>query len=156
MRVNQFLEAQIMLSQHRLRQVFEPTFLRPSRLLSELQHDFSDLFQAITVTPDIRTWASEDQVVMELEAPGIQPADVDISIENDELSVSVPAPAPEDVTGRQYVLRERRSGGRRQQFRLPFPADASRTDATYENGVLRVSVHRREDSRPAKVAVRAN
>jgi HSP20 family protein len=144
-----------MLSQHRLRRVFEPSFLRPSRLLSELQHDFSDLFQAVAVAPDVRTWASDDQVVMEIDAPGIHPADVEISVENDELSVTVPAPAAEETTGRSYFLRERRSGGRQQQFRLPFPADAAKTDAVYEKGVLRLTVHRREDSKAAKVAVRA-
>jgi HSP20 family protein len=144
-----------MLSQHRLRRVFEPSFMRPSRLLSELQHDFSDLFQAIAVAPDVRTWAADDQVVMEIDAPGIQSADVDISVENDELSVAVPAPAAEETAGRNYFLRERRSGGRRQQFRLPFPADAAKTDAVYDNGVLRITVHRREDSKPARVAVRA-
>jgi HSP20 family protein len=129
--------------------------MRPSRLLSELQHDFSDLFQAIAVAPDVRTWAADDQVVMEIDAPGIQSADVDISVENDELSVAVPAPAAEETAGRNYFLRERRSGGRRQQFRLPFPADAAKTDAVYDNGVLRITVHRREDSKPARVAVRA-
>ena len=144
-----------MLSQHRLRRVFEPSFLRPGRVLSELQHDFSDLFQALAVTPDVRTWASDDQVVMEIDAPGIQSADVDISVENDELSVTVPAPTAEDTTGRSYFLRERRSGGRRQQFRLPFPADAAKTDAVYDKGVLRITVFRREDSKAAKVAVRA-
>ena|SRR5436190_12022123 len=144
-----------MLSQHRLRRVFEPSFMRPGRMLSELQHDFSDLFQAVAATPDVRTWASDEQVVMELDAPGIQPADVEISVENDELSVTVPAPAAEETSGRHYFLRERRSGGRRQQFRLPFPADAARTDAVYEKGVLKLTVHRREDSKPAKVAVRA-
>jgi HSP20 family protein len=129
--------------------------MRPSRLLSELQHDFSDLFQAIAVAPDVRTWAADDQVVMEIDAPGIQSADVDISVENDELSVAVPAPAAEETAGRNYFLRERRSGGRRQQFRLPFPADAAKTDAVYDHGVLRITVHRREDSKPARVAVRA-
>jgi HSP20 family protein len=129
--------------------------MRPSRLLSELQHDFSDLFQAIAVAPDVRTWAADDQVVMEIDAPEIQSADVDISVENDELSVAVPAPAAEETAGRNYFLRERRSGGRRQQFRLPFPADAAKTDAVYDNGVLRITVHRREDSKPARVAVRA-
>jgi len=144
-----------MLSQHRLRRAFEPTFLRPSRLLSELQNDFSELLQAVAVTPDVRTWTSEDLVVLELDAPGIEPGSVDISVENDELSVTIPAAASEDSVGRQYFLRERRSGRRRQQFRLPFPADAARTDAAYEKGVLRISVHRREDSKPARIVVRA-
>jgi HSP20 family protein len=129
--------------------------MRPSQLLSELQNDFSDLLQAVAPAPDVRTWRSDDQVVMEIDAPGIQAADVDISVENDELSVTVPAPAAQDVTGRNYFLRERRSGARRQQFRLPFPADASRTDAVYDKGVLKLTVHRREDSKPAKVVVRA-
>lgn len=144
-----------MLSQHRLRRVFEPSFVRPGRLLSELQNDFSDLFQAVVATPDVRTWASDDSAAIEIDAPGIQSGDVDISIENDELTVAVPAPAAEDASGRQYVLRERRGGSRRQQFRLPFPADAARTEAVYDKGVLRITVQRREDSKPAKVAVRA-
>ena len=92
---------------------------------------------------------------MEIDAPGIQPGDVDVSVENDELSVTVPAQAAEDVAGRHYFVRERRSAARRRHFRLPFPADASRTDAVYDKGILRLTIHRREDSKPAKVAVRA-
>ncbi len=144
-----------MLAQHRLRRVFEPSLIRPGRLLSELQNDFSDLFHAVVAAPDVRTWASDDSAVVEIDAPGISSADVDIALENDELTVTVPAPAAEDVSGRNYFVRERRSGARRQQFRLPFPADAQRTDAVYERGVLRITVFRREDSKPAKVAVRA-
>jgi HSP20 family protein len=144
-----------MLSQHRLRRVFEPSFIRPGRLLSELQNDFSDLFQAVVTSPDVRTWSSDDSAVMEIDAPGIAPGDVDISVENDELTVGVPAAAAEDLSGRNYFLRERRSGSRRQQFRLPFPVDAARTEAVYEKGILRITVQRREDSKPAKVAVRA-
>jgi len=144
-----------MLSQHRMRRVFEPSFIRPGRLLSELQNDFSDLFQAVVATPDVRSWASDDVAVIEIDSPGIQPGEVDLSVENDELTVSVPAPSAEETTGRTYVLRERRSGARRQQFRLPFPADGGRTEAVYEKGVLRITVYRREDSKPAKIVVKA-
>ncbi len=144
-----------MLGQHRFRRVFEPSFIRPERLLSELQQDFSDLFQAVVAAPDVRSWSSDDTAVMEIDAPGIAINDVDVAVENDEITVSIPGPAAESTEGRHYFLKERRSGGRRQQFRLPFPADAGRTEAVYEKGVLRITVPRREDSKPARVAVRA-
>jgi len=125
------------------------------QLLHELQNDFSGLFQAVVATPDLRSWSSDDSVVMEMDAPGIAPGDVDISIENDELTVILPAARPSAPEGQPVFLQERRMGSRRQQFRLPFPVEAARTEAVYEHGVLRITVHRREDSKPAKVAVKA-
>lgn len=138
---------------HRLRRFFEPQIRAPWGLFEELERDFARLFPMAGGRQPVRVWASNDAAVLEIDAPGVEAEACDISVENDVVQVAVPARS-DAIEGRVH-LKERDCGGISQQIQLPFPLDPARTEAVYERGVLRVSVHRREDSKPAKVTVKA-
>jgi HSP20 family molecular chaperone IbpA len=138
---------------HRLRRFFEPQIRAPWGLFEELERDFAQLFPMGSGRQSVRVWASEDAAVIEIDAPGVEAEVCDISVENDLVEVGVPAQS-HAIEGRAH-LKERDRGNISQQVRLPFPLDPARTEAVYERGVLRVSVHRREDSKPSKVTVKA-
>lgn len=139
---------------HRIRRYLHPSSLTPWQLLDELNRDFSDLFASAGGHDRVRVWASENSAVVEVDAPGIDPAQCDIEVHNETVGFSIPAAGDDANDGAQHHLRERSRSRFAQQVRLPFPLDAEKTDAVYEKGVLRLTLSRREDSRPARVAVK--
>jgi len=139
----------------RIRRFVGPGSVTPWQLFEELNRDFSDLFISAVGSDRLRVWSSNDSAVVEVDVPGIDPAQIQVSIQNDVVDLSIPA-AAEDAEGNvRHHLRERSRSRVTQQVRLPFPLDAGKTDAVYDKGVLRLSLSRREDSKPTKVAVKA-
>ncbi|MBX3440968.1 MAG: Hsp20/alpha crystallin family protein [Planctomyces sp.] len=141
---------------HRLRRFLEPQVRGPWELFDELQRDVSSLFNAGMGGDRVRIWSSDDSAVIEVDAPGIDPDACDISIKDALVSVTTAAAPDSPEAATRVHLRERSRSDLRQQVQLPFPLDASRTEAVYDRGILRISLHRREDSKPARIAVKAN
>ncbi|MCA9053904.1 MAG: Hsp20/alpha crystallin family protein [Planctomycetaceae bacterium] len=101
----------------------------------------------------VRMWTREGEAVVEFDLPGVRPDQIDVSVHKDLLSVEL-SPQEEMLTeGERYHLRERNMVAR-QQIQLPFAVDPQRTDAEYQHGVLRVTLHQPESHRPARIAVK--
>jgi HSP20 family protein len=141
---------------HRIRGFFEPSLVPPWHVFDEIQRDFAGLFNAAVGTERIRAWASDDAAFIEIDAAGIDPATCDISVEDDTVSITIPAVESQTGEDARFYLRERSQRRLSQQIRLPFALDAAKTNATYSDGVLRLSLSRREDSKPVRVQIQAN
>lgn len=91
---------------------------------------------------------------LRFDLPDVDPDDVDLTIENNVLTVTASRQRidDEDVN---WLLRERPTGNHSRQIRLADSLDTARLDATYENGVLTVTVPMREESKPRKVSIHA-
>ena len=59
-----------------------------------------------------------------------------------------------DVTREQFHRIERQYGTFRRSFTLPTSVDASKVDATYQDGVLTVTLPRREDTKPKQIQIK--
>ena len=106
--------------------------------------------------PLMNVWSSADGIVIDAELPGVDPADVDISVMGDELTLRGEVNAAEEVKGQTYHRRERPSGEFARTLQLPFRADSGGVKANYKNGVLRVTVPRSEEEKPKKIAIEAS
>jgi HSP20 family protein len=104
---------------------------------------------------DVRETADAIEVVAEL--PGLRPEDVEVSIENNVLSMS--GEKKQEVTegspGAEYHLVERRCGRFERSFTLPRTVDAEKIGARFENGLLTVTLPKAEAAKPRRVEVRA-
>lgn len=89
---------------------------------------------------------------LRFDLPGVSPADVDLTVEGQVLTVTAERPLEEiaDVT---WLLRERPAGTHRRDVRLGDRLDTSRVNASHENGVLTVTIPMREEAKPHKVAI---
>ena len=88
-------------------------------------------------------------------APGIDPAQVDVTIDRGVMTISGERPSalPKD-DGKVNVYGNERFAGRfRRAISLPEDIDPSKVEATYRDGVLRVSIARRESALPRRVTV---
>ena len=103
--------------------------------------------------PPINVGATPDQVDVYLFAAGLDPRDIDLSIQQNLLTVSGgrKLQANEDA---EYYRRERFDGEFRRVVTLPDDVDPERVEARYRDGVLQISVQRRESARPRQIEVK--
>lgn len=105
--------------------------------------------------PPMNIWSSANDIVIDAELPGVDPKDVDISVEGDELTVSQKENEKEAGGERHYTRQERPAGGFSRTLKLPFRPEAASVKANYKNGILRLTVPRSEAEKPKKITVEA-
>ena len=98
--------------------------------------------------------APESLEVMVL-APGLDPGALNLSIDKGLLIISGerPASTPAAREGAALYANERFSGKFRRVISLPEDIDPAKTDAKYADGVLRVSLAKRESSKPRRIEI---
>jgi HSP20 family protein len=102
--------------------------------------------------PPINVGASPDQFEVYLFAPGLDPKKLELSIQQNLLTVAGAREVPVDEAA-TYYRRERFGGEFRRAITLPEDADPDRVEARYRDGVLQISVKRREAARPRKITL---
>ncbi|MBA4388234.1 MAG: Hsp20/alpha crystallin family protein [Verrucomicrobia bacterium] len=127
--------------------------------LMNMQGEFNRYFDGInrhrvTVAyPPVNAWISGDGLVVDAELPGVDPKNVEISVQGNELTVSGSRAAGELPKDATYERRERKFGGFRRTMELPFKVEADKVSAAYKNGVLRITLPRAESDKPRKVKI---
>jgi HSP20 family protein len=104
--------------------------------------------------PAMNVWTNQDGAVVTAELPGLSPEDIDISVVGDTLTVRGSRQA-EELDNVQYHRRERNYGKFSRTFQLPFQVEAGNVDASFEKGVLYISLPRAEADKPRKIEVKA-
>jgi HSP20 family protein len=104
--------------------------------------------------PAINVGATDEGVEIIALAPGIDPKKIDLTIEKGVLTISGERAAGAPPEGRATIYaRERFSGAFRRVINLPEDADPDRVSASYRDGCLRVSIARRESSKPRSIQI---
>jgi HSP20 family protein len=88
--------------------------------------------------------------------PGINPDDINITLEDNVLTIQGEVKSEETVEEGKYHLRERRYGSFGRTLRFPVAVNADAVEANYENGVLTLSVPKAEEVKPKRITVKAN
>ena len=86
-------------------------------------------------TPHVESWTKDDTVHVRVDLPGIDPKAVDVSVEDDVLTIRGERKAEHD----DATYREVRYGRFERRLRVPEGTDAAAIKATYTNGVLEIS-----------------
>ena len=108
--------------------------------------------QAEDEGPPINVWHGEEGVVLSLATPGVDPAQVEVTVHGDTLTLAGPA-QPEPEGAAEPVRAERRTGPWKRQVRLSFEPDPDKVMASLTRGVLRVSLPRPHADRPHRIGV---
>ena len=134
----------------------------PFREWTALQTEVNRLFSRVGAgdvterqswTPSIDVIETDDAIKVKAELAGIDPADINIEVQDNVLTVSGERRFEEEVKEDKYYRIERRYGSFSRSLALPQTADESRVEAKYENGVLEVTVPKAEIPKPKKIAV---
>ena len=137
---------------------------RPRTDLMSLSRTLDRLFDDATYRPlawgspvearlPLDVTSNEDRVTVEAALPGVNPEDVEITVHQDNLTIAVKEQAEREQKEGERVYREvRRSSGSR-TLTLPSGMDTENATATFENGMLRLSIPRAEAAKPRQVPV---
>ncbi len=128
--------------------------------LDELRREFDSALGTVSrgvrdsVRPQIplALWESDDHVVLEFEVPGSSRDALDVQIESGVLTVSAMRPEPEHTGALKHT--EHRSGEFLRRIRLDESLDPTTVEADLQNGILTLTIKRRVEAQPVKVAVR--
>ncbi|NNE99701.1 MAG: Hsp20/alpha crystallin family protein [Pyrinomonadaceae bacterium] len=138
----------------------------PFRELKGLQDDMNRLFMTNFPrgfndeemasggwTPNVDIYESEDEIVLEAELPGMKREDFEVSIENNVVTLKGSRKFEKKEENDNYHRVERSYGTFTRSFSLPRSVSAEDTKADFTNGVLRVSLPKKEEAKARKIEV---
>ena len=91
-------------------------------------------------SPALNAYDDGDYLVVEAQLPGMRPEDIDVSIEQGMLTIQGTAQAQPEHEERTYLSHEYQVGGFSRSVRLPETVDADGVKATYDHGVLHLTL----------------
>jgi HSP20 family protein len=98
-------------------------------------------------------WSNDEAFQIAAYVPGVNPEDVEIVFEGDELTIRGRLPQPQE--GANYVMRELFHGSFERRISFNVPVDADKIEATFHNGLLSLVVPKAEAVRPKQIKVQA-
>ncbi|MBU1010628.1 MAG: Hsp20/alpha crystallin family protein [Bacteroidetes bacterium] len=127
----------------------------PVNLLSELMEDFDrNLFirnaETRGMVPSVNIRENENGFILDLAAPGMKKEDFRIKLDSNVLTISSEQKSENDESNDKYTRKEFYYSAFSRSFTLPKTIDLDKIKADYKDGILAVSLPKRED---AKVAV---
>jgi len=111
---------------------------------------FNDTFftdRMIARVPAVNISESPESYHIELAAPGLNKQDFKINVENNVLNISVEQQSENTDNDRKYTKKEYSYSSFVRSFTLPDLADHSRIEATYESGVLKIDLAKKEEAK---------
>jgi HSP20 family protein len=99
---------------------------------------------------------NDDAFIVRASLPGIKPEDLDISVQNNMLTIRGEMKQEEARQGDRWHLQERRFGQFQRTISLPNNVDPNQVGAQFENGVLMLTLPKSEEAKPRKISVQSN
>jgi HSP20 family protein len=96
-----------------------------------------------------------DSFVVRLDLPGVDPSSIDVGVEQNVLTVAAER-SWQPAEGDEVIANERRQGRFTRQLFLGDALDADRITASYDNGVLTLTIPVHEKAKPRKIEVSGN
>ena len=136
----------------------------PFRELASLQNRVNSLFQDYgrsndelttsgSFVPAVDVYEDEHKVVLKLEVPGVKEQDLDVQVENQTLTVRGQRSFEKEEKEENFQRIERRYGSFSRSFTLPITINTESVNASYENGVLKIELAKREEAKPKQIKV---
>ena len=94
-----------------------------------------------------------DHYVLTADLPGVDPGSVDVNVDNGTLTLTAHRTAQPESSTVQWLANERFYGTYRRQLSLGEGIDSTKISATYENGVLSVTIPLAERAKPRRIEV---
>lgn len=106
--------------------------------------------------PPIDVSETADKIVIKAEIPGIDPKEINISIEDNILLIKGEKKEEKEDKGKNYYRMERSYGGFSRAIALPPSVDIDKVTAECTNGVLEISVQKKEEVKPKQISVKVS
>lgn len=140
------------------RSLFAP-LTRLSALSNEMDRLFNQPFSGADQenlggwTPAVDLYHDKDSIVLRAELPGMKKEDIHLSLHGDDLSLSGERRQEKAADERGHLRNERFYGRFERRFTLPVRVDGNRVSASYEDGILTVTLPKAEEAKPRQIEV---
>lgn len=135
------------------------TLMRPSQIFNSFMDEFfnSPSFVSSDSAIQVNVSEDEDNVYVDLKAPGFTKEDIEINIEGDLLTVSgtLKQENEEEDKKRKYYTKEIRSEEFSRSVSLPSKVDAGKSKATVKDGMVKIEMPKLPESKAQKIAIMA-
>src|SRR5437660_6495239 len=141
---------------------FEP-FRGAASLQDQINRLFNDVFERPSDESNLTSWApavdifeTEHELVVKADLPDIDPKDLDIRVENNVLTIRGERKFEKKVNEENYLRVERAYGSFARSFTLANTVNSDAIKADYQNGVLTLTIPKREEAKPKQIKVNVN
>lgn len=107
-------------------------------------------------TPAIDMYEDKDNIIVETQLGGINPENVDISIENNVLCLKGESEKKSEVDDKNYYRKEIRRGSFYRSISLPTKVDGESAKAVNEDGILRITIPKAPEVKPKTIKIEAS
>jgi HSP20 family protein len=111
------------------------------------------LMQGASASLPLDVIENENEFVVKASLPGLKPEEVQITIHGDTLTIRGETKADEEKKGETWHLRERRYGAFQRSVSLAVPLDSDKAAASFEHGVLTLTLPKAEQAKPRQIKV---
>jgi len=140
------------------------TYMSPWTRLNDWENELDNFWGPLLGRRDsegnVRTWSpaldvheTEDAYVVEAEVPGLDKKDIEITVLEDLLTIKGERKRDEEVKEDSYHRIERTYGSFQRSISLPNSVDSGKVAAHFKNGVLHITLPKREEAKPREIQV---
>lgn len=108
---------------------------------------------AANFIPPVNIFEDEQTINIEAEVPGVQEKELDISLENNVLTISGERKMENEEKKENFHRIERSYGRFTRSFTLPPTVDTDNVNAEFNNGVLKITLNKREEAKPKQIKI---
>src|SRR3982074_3600335 len=129
---------------------------RMNRLFRESYNNEAGRDDSLTTSsfaPAVDVYEDEHNVTLKIEVPGIDEKDIDIRVENNLLTVHGERKIEKEEKEENYRRVERQYGSFTRTFTLPNTVDTENVQASYDKGVLKITLPKKAEAKPKQIKV---
>ena len=134
---------------------FSPMQDRMNRMNRLFRESYSpeDALTTTSFAPPVDIYEDEHTITLKLEVPGIDEKDIDVSIENNTLTVHGERKIEKEEKEENFRRIERQYGSFTRSFTLPNTVDTGQVNANYDKGLLKISLAKKAEAKPKQIKV---
>jgi len=137
--------------QDRMNRIFDEAFRGAGRSGAE-----EDWALGGSWAPVVDIYEQGHDIVLKAELPGVDPKDVDVRVENNVLTLRGERKFDNEVKKENYHRVERAYGTFSRSFTLPNVVDTEKIKAEFKDGLLRLTLPKKEEAKPKQISISVN
>lgn len=106
--------------------------------------------------PLVDIYEREGNIELKAELPGVEPKDVDVRVENNILTLRGERRIDKEVKRESYHRVERAYGSFSRSFTLPSMVDTEKIKAEFKDGVLHLTLPKKEEAKPRQISIKVS
>jgi HSP20 family protein len=105
--------------------------------------------------PSVDIYETENELVLKADLPDVDPKEIDVRVENQTLTIAGERKFETSASDKGYHRIERSYGNFVRSFAVPNSFDTDKINAAYKNGVLTVTLPKKETAKPRQIKIEA-